>query len=138
MKCPRCDREMTLHRRKAPSRGPFRTGDTQAVLLACSECDLTVASEDARRSRGYRPLEAEPFGSVRERREAFLAEAGQFEAAMLERHEKARSDDPTRQVNWDALAERIDACRAAGVEVVLVVPPGPWAPPSSLGVTTLR
>lgn len=56
---------MKPHRKRAPSRGPFRTAESQGVLLVCEDCELTMASEDARKylglevvtAAGWRPIE---------------------------------------------------------------------------------
>ena len=87
-----------------------------------------------RKNHGYRALEEEPFGSIRERRDLFLEERGEFEEAMLERHAEVRAGDPALQLNLHALGRRVRASREAGVEVIFVVPPGPWAPPSELRI----
>lgn len=107
-------------------------GRGRDILAALKSNPEELRSAPIRQSRGYRSLESEPFGSIRERRETFLDEAGRFEAAMLERHAAARSDDPGEQLNQRALERRVRSARAQGIEIVFVVPPGPWAPPEEL------
>ena len=97
--------------------------------------DRTLANPaQIRRDHGYRALEDEPFGSIRERRDLFLAESGRFESAMLDRHETVRAEDPALQLHRGALERTVRLARSAGVEVIFVVPPGPWAPPTDLGL----
>lgn len=56
---------MMPHKRRARLRSPYRSSENQSVLLQCDGCDITVASEDARKhlgldvvaATGWRPIE---------------------------------------------------------------------------------
>jgi hypothetical protein len=107
-------------------------GQASAILDAFEEQSENENLSHVRKSRGYRALESEPFGSIHQRRDLFLEESGRFETAMLERHATARAGDPHEQLNVRALERRVQSLRESGVEIVFVVPPGPWAPPEVL------
>ena len=83
------------------------------ILDAFASKRSPTNSVELRKNHGYRALENEPFGSIRERRDQFLEESGQFESAMVERHNAVRAEDPARQIHREALERIIRLARSA-------------------------
>lgn len=110
----------------------FGRGPELVAALGAGPSPAALA--EARESGGYRPLEAEPFADVRERRAEFAEERERF-AELFERRRADLARRDAASLDLAALSALARAGAARGVRIALVVPPGDWDPPVELLAT---